>query len=468
MTQVMGYIFLALIVGLVLFSAVRPWMAIVLILCFHPAKQALQVFIPAFAFNSALANYIIFSCIPLAIIGAVFQRGRVLAGHFNPAFLAMVSLWVFALLSLMWTPNFDRAEMLVRDGVPYWLSMVLLLPLAVLSLEQIRRMLMPAVLIGCLIIFVIILSPATRFYAGRLITDLGRVVGRDDIHGNPLATATMGAQIAIIAALMMPMRASLFWAVLRWGAVFLGIGIGLMSGSRLNTVFGVLMIAAFYPMARQVRDLKQFVLRAAGLGMFGLVLVLAIRYFTAQDVEQATRWDVSWWWQDAMDRLGPVFMLLGAWVSSPMALPIGLGANAVDHIVPGALYVHNMPAEVLGEYGLIGAAFYLTAMGTTFWLGYRLWRMYRDDPPMRATAAILVAQSAYLFANSLKEYTLLQNPSPFWIWAILAKVAWVELYSRRPETQPWLEHPDYVPDAEVAAAYEAGLDQPPRGASAPA
>ena len=108
-----------------------------------------------------------------------------------------------------------------------------------------------------LLVVLLLLSDSTRFINLRLVIDLSASVGFGQT-GNPLATATLGGTIAILAALYHTGRRSPMLAVVRIAAISLGLSIAFLSGSRGQLLGAILMIIICYPLSRKLANPKQF------------------------------------------------------------------------------------------------------------------------------------------------------------------------------------------------------------------
>ncbi|MBZ0171861.1 MAG: hypothetical protein K8E66_05730 [Phycisphaerales bacterium] len=102
----------------------------------------------------------------------------------------------------------------------------------------------------------------------------------------------------------------------------------------------------------------------------------------------------------------------------------GLGTSAFNTVWPddNLPYVHNMPAQILTEHGLIGAALLGVIMILVTRASLNLLKMFKDSPAELSSAAILIAVCLYQLLLSFKQGSFFTSAVPFWWFLILAKI----------------------------------------------
>jgi hypothetical protein len=307
-----------------------------------------------------------------------------------------------------------------------WHSVLLLMavaPLLVISLDEFRRIFIGFMTVGSIIAMLILLNPNTSYYAGRLVIDLGMMDVRDHSMGNPLATATMGATVALIAALIVPARRSALTTFLRASAFALGLGLAIGSGSRGQVLAMGVAGLMFFPLARRLNNPRNFILTSIGLLVVAGGAFVTFQLFIGDQNRQ--RWDIGQMFEDITLRFDMCWTYLDAYMASPGHWLFGLGTNAwmgIGEPQYGVDYVHNIAVEILCEQGLVGAAIFALTTVLVIRMGFRLWSVHQDDPSLRSVSAILLAICAFELFNALKQGSI-TSCAPFAWWLMLAKVS---------------------------------------------
>lgn len=447
----LGALGMMMLVGIALaavISYVRPPFAFVMVLALYPLKQLQMTYMGLFAQNSSYFNFLIFGCVLAGVFGNMMRNRDTWGGYFNRPFVVLVVLYVYVLMGVLYSPVPENAMARVRDGAPYWAMQVLLLPLLFTTLDDVRKTFAPSLIVGLIACVLFFTNPNASFYAGRLTLNIP--MAGVEYRGNPLATAQLGGHIAIIAALMMPVRAGWLMVLVRSAAIFLGLGMAVAAGSRGQLALALLAIVVFYPMARRVKSLQQFFGTVMGVAVFGLVALFALKIFLSQDAEQAGRWDLSEWGNQAGERSADAMRLFTAWYESPLHWPLGLGTNYFSFLRGEPMsYAHNVLIEIISENGIVGFCIYSTVVWLMVKDARELWGYYRDEPVGRATLACLLAQALFLTLLSYKQGTFVGLPEPYYIWVMLTKL----VVQERRRVLAWQE--------EMAwAAYAAGAQSP--------
>lgn len=417
----LGYLLLATTLLGIAVSFLRPSFAFVMVFGLYPTKQLMQSYLDFFAANSAVFNYLIFVAVLMGAIGNMLRRDDARQGYSNKLLWLLLATYVYAFFAVMWSPAKENAINLFKGGWPYWLMQVILLPLCLTTLEDFRKSIVWILICGCVICALFFTNPKATYYAGRLTLTINQLA---DVRGNPLATAQMGGMLAIVGALMLPQRAGWALIFLRLTAVVLGMGMAIAAGSRAQVVFAAAIIVLMYPMARKVKDIKQFFAAVVGVGFMAGMVLVAFSLFVSQNEEQWNRWNPAMWGDVVGSRSNDALRLLELWIEHPLSWPFGLGTNAFSFMSGENLsYAHNLPLEMLAELGVLGFVLYITAAVWTFKYALSLWRSAQDDPAARATYAVFMGLNLYYTLLSFKQGAFASLPEPFFLWAILAKLA---------------------------------------------
>jgi hypothetical protein len=447
MWQVVGYAVLTVVAGMILAAWFRPYMALVLVYVLYPVKQLMGTYLPIFLQISPLFNFVVALGVGMGVVSQFARRRRPLTGMGNGVTVIFLTLYVYATFALLWTPGKGVERWL--DGYAYWVMQVMLLPLTIKSLEDYRRTLLPLLVLSIVITF-LFMSRAT-WYGARFSIYISGKGSEFESRGNALTIGQLGGMAAIAGALMLPRRGGLIVGGLRIGAILAGLGLGLLVGSRAQAALAVLTGAMFYPMSRRIKNVTQFIVTIGGLAVFLLMVYVGVKVFLGHGAEQSKRWDISSWWDIIASRAEDAMPLIRAYAASPQYWLQGMGTNAATAFIDPTLpYIHNAPFEMLCELGVFGFALYLIGCVMAFNAGRRLFKLFAQDPVGRATVGVLLAMCFYLWALSLKQYTFVSVPEPYFFWIIMTKIY---KYERR-EAVLAAEREDYVLEDGSVEGYD--------------
>lgn len=422
MLSALGYLVLVGMAVCWLICYRRPGFALGMVLVLYTAKQLQMSYMNVFLEHSAWFNYLVFFGVCLAVLSAMTRHRTMWTGAWNRVLAMSLFLYVFAIFAIIYSPSREFAMDRARDGAPYWLMEAVLLPLVFVELRDVQKFCMPFLIIACVVVALFLTNPHTTFYAGRLTLQMGYFRGVTDYRGNPLATAQLGGYLAIVAALMLPLRAGWFGQIMRLAGVFLGLGIAISAGSRGQLILAVLVIVLCWPLARSVRNPKQFFLTAFGFAIFAGVALVALKFFITQNVEQDARWNPQRQLETIGHRAWEAWRLIDAWLGEPLKWPFGLGTNAYSFISgePHS-YAHNLFIEMLGELGLVGFVCFSILVVWIIRDGRTFWKTHRNDPASRATATVLIALGSYNLLLSMKQGTYVGPPDALFVALIISR-----------------------------------------------
>jgi len=423
---------LPLILVCVLFAATlwRPSWAFAVVVMMFPLEMLLQATVPyflnnAFAFNVAVAGLAL-----LSIVRRWLGGESPVIHLFTGAFLASWGFYAWGYLSTIWSPAEGEALDLAVQGLPYWILLMLLAPMMICRIEELRTVVQSLLLVGLAIGLMIILSPDFNIVAGRLSI---RLVGGD--RTNPLQIGTLGGTLMIIGALTMLTRWTPWQVALRVAAVVIGAGVALLSGSRGQMVLAVLTIIVTIPLAYRVSNLRGFVLTTAAAVVVVVGTMFAASLFISWRNDD--RWDAQSLVFGGAGRLDNVVDLFAAYLSSPGHWVQGLGVSAFRELDTrsGDDYSHVLLADALAEAGIIGAAI----LGTVLVLGWRqgrdLFVAVRHDHSSRIDLSVILAITLYYLLLSNKQGSMLGTPLLFGLLILIGRLH-REYFSRPEEPMP--------------------------------
>lgn len=377
---------------------------------------------PFFANNTKVLNIIVGGLAVLGALSAAFAGRKPFKGYLNPMFFTVLVLYVVGIVGIGFAPDKVPGTETFIAAIPY-LGLLLFFPgLLINSLDDFRRLIVPVMIVGAVIIVLILLSPKTTMYGGRLGIENTARSSDGPALLNPLATAGLGGTIVIFGMLYKPVKAVAFVNLIRAGAITIGLIIALLSGSRGQLIGAIFCGVVMFPFARQIKNLVQFITVSASAGIGLIFVMLVLNFATTRDA--ATRWSSGALTEGVGTRQQMIMTMLGEWVTSPQAFVQGLGTSSFEYYytISDAPYVHNMPVQILTEHGLIGLVFLVILMVMMYKASVSLLRLYRDQPRELSTAAVLIAYCMYQFILSLKQGNWFASGAPFWTFLILAKI----------------------------------------------
>lgn len=408
-------------VGLVLS---RPHWALLLIVIMYALEQLLQSYVPLFRTHYALFNYGVAMLAGFAMLLRIAKGEPVGSGMKCAAIGLIYTQFLLWLLGMLYSPAPDVALLHLQANWPYMLLLLVVMPLLVVELPEVRQVMIGLLVVGPIIAVLLIVNPNSSYHAGRLVVDLGMVGEGREQFGNPLATAELGGVMALVAALIQPSVRARGFTLLRTIAFVCGLGLAIGSGSRGQVFATVVAGVIFYPVAKRVNNVRSFFLTAIGLLVLMGGVYLTFKLFIGEQNQR--RWDIALMVEHVTLRFDMASSFLQEYIARPSHWLFGLGTNSWT-LVSGASdtrgnYVHNVAVEILCEQGIFGAAVFVISGVLALQEGRRLWALHADDPALRSTTAILLALSAYTLFLSLKEGSI-TAAMPFYWWLILVKVS---------------------------------------------
>jgi len=394
----------------VLFGAVcivgsvrRSW-ALALVISMYAFEQALQASLPLFSRIPSLANFVIALVVGACALREVMRSPEPFLGYFSKTWWCTIILFVGAAASLLWTPAFGSAMELTRWGLPYLVLTILLAPLLCQGLQSLQDTLKAFIILGGAINVLILLNPQFTFKIGRLGTDIDALT-----RSSPLTIGELGGCVFLAAVLYRPQAGSVLFTFAKLAAGVSGIIVCLLSGSRGQLVFAVLLCIIVFPAAIRVRNIVTFF--GSLLVVLFMVAVLAFIAAKVLGFEELRRWDSAQLQSGTSVRVANALDLVGVFVTSPFAWVIGLGFNAfvtvTDSLEP---YSHLLFLDILTEQGIpmfiVLCIMLWTVSKDTIWM----YTQSREQPIARASIATLGA--LYLYE------TLLVNKQGY-LWAAM-------------------------------------------------
>lgn len=412
----------------------RAPVAVAAVLCMFGLDQLGQISHPWLLQHQTFTNYVVGV---LLLLGLARKRGGALQSLPGSKIWLAVLLYIYALTSLLWTSVPELAWKQWHAAGPY-VAVALACPLLVTSLDDMRLALRWTSVIGLTLAFVVLMFGQWGIR--------GLMVGSHADETNPLALASL-AGVAAAATLFVGFGRKnwLEWLV-RLAGVVVCVLIIIRSGSRGQLLAVIASMTLMLPMRFSLARMRGLVPALLACAAIVVALDIGSSLYVANN---EARWTGEQATADVTGRFGMVLALLEEWSRSPLTILFGLGNSAsFDPNLIGA-YPHNMPAEVLGEEGLIGFSLLLALLIPTASAFLRLRRQAQQRPEYAEVLAASGAAALFCFILSLKEGSLLGNFLVFTTTLLAGRVA--HSIGRQPQSEAQTEHASNAARAPVFA-----------------
>jgi hypothetical protein len=389
----------------------RAPVAVAGVLCMFGLDQLGQVSHPWLLFHQTFSNYAVGA---LVVLGLIRKRESI-AGLLRaspPQTWLIVLLYVYSFASLQWTsmPTVGWSEWM--RSAPYIATAALASPLLITSTEDMRLALRWTVFIGVPLTVVILLFAPWGIR--------GLVVGAVVEETNPLALASFAGTVAAATLFVGLGRKGWLEWLLRLAAVVICVLLIVRSGSRGQLIAVVASLALMLPIRFRLGNIRGLVPAMLACAAIALALDMGSSLYVVND---ETRWSSEQASADVTGRFAMVVVLLKEWARSPISILFGLGSSASFDPRLIGIYLHNMPAEVLGELGLIGFTLLLLALGSSAWalIGSRSKAL--EHPGDAEILAAAGAAAIFSLVLSLKQGSFLNNYQVFMTMLLVVRVA---------------------------------------------
>lgn len=449
--QLIGILILFGTVVLAAWSIARPPWAFALLSLMFPLKQVLQGYLPQLVPYGPHMSAGFAAIAAMAVFMKATRQKLTVATFFNPVTFCTLGIYALMLFGMLYTPAREQAMSMLKDGFPYIIVFLFIYPFLLSSLDELRQGIFLTVLLGSIMTVCFFFNPSAQWTGGRLVINLGLKFGVMDFTSNPLALADTGGMMMIFAALMNFKDKGKLGIVFTVAGLVLGLGLAIVSGSRGQIIFAVVVSVLMYPIARQIKDVKQFLLVAAGTGFMALIVFATFSFFL--EGEALRRWSFNLVQEGTTDRQQRVLEAIGYYFSRPAGWILGNGTNSFAYFKSAAFeYPHNIIAELLLDYGIVGLSLGLMAGYFTFKNARQMIRIWGDDPVARGTVAAWIGICLFALLTAFKQGSVIGQPVPFYFWIVLAKILGDELKAAGYHEDLYVEPVQYEYE-ELAAGY---------------
>lgn len=407
-------------------SLKRPGAAIGLVITMFGVEQFFQTRNAIFIDRSQLVNLGV--GLVAAIAAVTWLSGNIHRFKFDRVQIACLFLILMSQLSQFWTIDPRAfAQYYSRTPLPYYVLYLLIAPVLSQGKDSIRNGIWSTVYIGMTLVILIVFFVE---WTGRGILMAKPVLlgGYLKLYANPLALASLASYIAIMCVVLKPKKA--LWKAVHVLIFAMACYVVYRTQSRGQLVALGIVTMIFYPLANQASKSKELIFTFVGFAIFSFALYSVFSIF---DLGEMNRWRESNIRSATEGRIFMVTALLSEWYNSgPFNWFFGLGSAAGWKT--SGFCVHNFPAEVLGELGLIGFSIYCYINIQTLVNSFTILRKLKHYPDMKREALVLIALFAFSFLLSFKSISLFSTAPLMFYFAIA--ISQLEKHSRQFSSAP--------------------------------
>ena len=404
-----------IVMGLAVWSLARPAVAFALVFFMFALDQWATATASRYLPSTEFTNYLVAGLIGLAALN-LFVFGGARRIFNGPAFSLVFALYLYAFISVSWSPAGDKALEIWQSNYPY---LVLFLGISIIIIQNVEdaEEFLKAILIFGLP-FLFMLNFILEWQLRSFVYD-GKVVRL------PLTLGQFGGYVLITAALL-NMKGAL-WIALRILCVALGILLIIKTGSRGQLFAAVLCVGMLLVLGERRLSFKQVAMSF----VVGLVFVVSTYFVAIQIISSdptlsagQERWSPAGMGGDTEFRSQMITRLIDAWQASPETMLVGLGNSAgydpriTDCIKDGGCYPHNVPVEILTEEGIFGFIIYLLLIIIVLLKVFILLSSPVEKSSDRNVIKCIIAFAFFEFMLSMKQGSLLAN-WPFFLLLLL-------------------------------------------------
>ena len=401
----------------------RPGVTLGLVIVMFGLEQFLQTRSVFFLNRSNIVNIGVGGVVGLASVRWFLKNQRKFS--IESVQIASILLIVFSFASQFWTLAPKEFNQYYGKAIPYFALYLLVAPVITLDKKGVRNGIKSALCVGIplVILFVFLVD-----WEGRGIRLAAPTVsnGVKKWYSPPLALSSMAAYVGILAVIVVPKQR--IFQVLHFVAFAFAFYVAYRTQSRGQLLAMGFVTLVCYPLANQASNLKGLFATLAGF-----IVLAAVTYFAFSQLNLGgvNRWNEESFQKSFDGRGHMIERLFLAWSSGGAGVLLcGLG-SASSFKVSG-FYVHNLPAEILGELGLVGISLFLFIYGQVVIKSMNIFRKLEHYPDSRREAVALVGLFMFSSIISLKQGSLFSWPHLFFFAITISQM---ERHSRQIASQ---------------------------------
>jgi hypothetical protein len=342
-----------LFVGLIVLAGVRSFRstdtALALLVCMFGIENLLQSKDAYFINHSSHANLAIGVVVVIASLNAIRGYGlRPVLG--NPLVVLSWVIYLIGFASFSWTLSPDVFIERWIPTIPYFITYLVLGPFLFLGKNTVQSGMRWVLVIG---VTVLIIMAFFSTWGGRAITFAQPMLidGRLLLEAYPLAIAGFASTVGIIAILVDWKIPAII--VLRVLVYCIALYVILLTQSRGQAIALVAVSTLAFTAKSGRLDVSQFVQTSIVVILIAMVMNYAIS-FVVTDRWNSSSMDAALAYRETASRY-----LLEDWSASG-AVPFFFGLGANSSFALAGDYCHNLPVEMLVEFGVFGALLYIS------------------------------------------------------------------------------------------------------------
>ena len=407
----MVIIYVVILVVLLIATWFRPAIALASLLCVKVLDFWGQMAHPFFFHYDKLTNLFMVALIGLGILRTqpfAYQPYRIVPW----VQITTICLFLYAALSLSWSPAFEKGIEQWSAYWPYIFLNVLLVPLLFHDSADLQYGLRGFLILGT------VLATLVDLFVNWDNRYVGTFWDPSETIWDPLAFPEMAGYVTL-AALLLNSERDWKWTAIKFIAVAASIILVIKSETRGQFILMVTIPMVLFPLSRPIANLKNYFAWAfLGIGLISISLY-ALSSFTSIE----NRWTLSTVRSDWDGRVHMASQLLNHWwkasLDDPAAFILGLGNSASFSAQIVGFYPHMVTIEILGEEGILGLGIWVVVLLLSLRTTYTFYHLSKYDPSQRGIWATLVGCFIFGFLLSFKQGSLVGSGTHILLFMIL-------------------------------------------------
>ena len=413
MTSSLGLAAYALLFALFAIGAwLRPSIAIAALACLFGLKQLGEASHAWLATHAIVTNFAVAAVVVLAVVRRVLQR-KISESPMPAVYWLVVVFFVYAFLSVAWTPALTPALNMWGHDIAYIFLLVLVAPWLANTDAELHTAFSWLTYAGGFLIVALLFT--ARWGDRGLLLSSGAL---DET--NPLAIADVSGVVAVAALFIVPVRLRALAWIARLSIAAVCVIAIVRSGSRGQLVATSISVVLMLPVAYPVNRLRSVGAALVALAVVGGAVAWGVASYVHLGDDRWLRTTAS---SDMHGRWAMVGALLNAWSQQALTIFFGVGNSGSFSPSIAGFYPHNVPLEILGEEGLVGFAMYMLLVSCVVAAAFRGVRSAGEDLVRRGILAATLGCFLFAFLVSLKQGNAIGSVTLFMFLVLACRAA---------------------------------------------